>query len=72
IDFKGIKNQPVVVIGSVGNRRDGGRVLDGSGIGLFVQEITPKDGFAGDWDAWGIVAGDKGYFCAQRITDTMK
>ena len=71
IDFKGVKRQPVVVIGSAGNRRDGVRTLDGSGIGLFVQEIS-KDGFAGYWDAWGMVAGDKGHFCARRITNTLQ
>lgn len=63
IDFKGVKRQPVVVIGSVGNRRDGVLVIDGTGIGLFVQRISERD-FAGTWDAWGLVRGGSGYFCA--------
>jgi len=66
IGFEGIEGQPAVVIGSEGNRRDGVSILDGSGIGLFVQEIRDT-GFAGKWDAWGIVHGGSGYFCADRI-----
>ena len=68
IDFAGIDGQPAVVIGSEGNRRDGVSTLDGRGIGLFVQEIRDT-GFAGKWDAWGIVHGGSGYFCAYRYSD---
>jgi hypothetical protein len=65
-DWEGVFRQPVVVIGSEGNRRDGTVTKDGSGIGLTVQQIT-EAGFAGTWDAWGRKLGGKGYFCANRI-----
>lgn len=68
ISFKGIKKQPVVVICSEGNRRDGGIVKDGSGIGLFVQEID-KEGFAGIWDRWGKRTGGSGHFCARFVEE---
>ncbi len=68
IDFHGIERQPVVVIGSPGNRRDDVGITDGDGIGLFTRQIG-ENGFAGTWDSWGIVRGGHGYFCARRIAD---
>jgi hypothetical protein len=65
IDWNGVKRQPVVFIGSVGNRRDRVMSTDGSGIGLFLQEIN-ENSFAGVWDACGIILGGSGHFCAER------
>ena len=63
LDWMGTKQQPVLVVGSEGNTRDGSMILDGTGIGLFVQYIDDSS-FRGRWGAWGILHGGSGYFCA--------
>lgn len=56
---------PVMVVGTLSNRRDGTQACDGCGIGLFVTHAD-STGFFGKWDRWGIVANGSGYFCAYR------
>jgi hypothetical protein len=69
-----IKNPPMperywtaLLIGTVGNRRDGVMWTDGAGLGMWVREADAT-GFRGTFDPWGIVTDDKGHYCAQRIS----
>lgn len=56
----------VIFIGTLSNLRDGYGWLDGSGIQLRVT-AADADRLHGSWDAWGIVTGGAGYFCADRL-----
>ena len=55
-----------LLIGSIGNVRDGTIGLDGSGIALEVLSVT-EHGFAGTWGPAGIVVNGSGYFCAHAV-----
>jgi len=55
----------VLLVGTVGNARDGLIGLDGAGIGMWVKEIG-QTGFKGTFEPWGIVVEDKGHYCAIR------
>jgi hypothetical protein len=52
---------PIVLIGTVDNKKATRGWEDGGGIGLFVQS---KDGrcVSGEWTNWGIVRGGRGRF----------
>jgi hypothetical protein len=63
---RSLPKQPILLIGTLANRRDEAGWLDGPGIGLWVRAINPQ-GFAGTWGEWGIVSGGRGTFCAQAI-----
>ena len=56
----------VLTIATVSNRRDGVEVLDGTGIGLWVDR-GDETGFTGRWKEWGLLKGGRGYFCARRV-----
>jgi hypothetical protein len=56
----------VLLIGTVGNRRDDAMILDGAGLGMWVRQVGP-DGFKGFFEPWGIVVDDKGHYCARRV-----
>jgi hypothetical protein len=69
-----IKNPPMpdrywtaLLIGTVGNRRDGVMWTDGAGLGMWVRESDPN-GFRGTFQPWGIVSDDKGHYCAERVS----
>jgi len=69
-----IKDTPVperfwtaLLIGTVGNRRDGVMWTDGAGIGMWVREADAT-GFRGMFDPWGIGFDDRGHYCAQRVS----
>jgi hypothetical protein len=62
------ENTPVLTIGTVSNLRTGKIWVDGPGMGLWVHQLGPS-GFAGRWDAWGIVSDGSGYFCASPIRE---
>jgi hypothetical protein len=55
------KEVPILVIGTGPNIRDGSQILDGCGIGLFVQH---RDGrcLRGEWAEWGLKADGRGTF----------
>ena len=55
----------VLLVGTIGNARDGTIGLDGGGVGMWLNEIT-ANGFKGTFEPWGIVVDDKGYYCAIR------
>lgn len=55
-----------LLIGTVGNRRDGVGVLDGAGIGMWIRDANTS-GFTGTFEPWGIAIDDKGHYCAQRV-----
>jgi hypothetical protein len=55
-----------LLIGTVGNRRDGVMPTDGAGLGMWIREAD-ANGFRGTFDPWGIVDDDKGHYCAQRV-----
>jgi hypothetical protein len=57
---------PTLLIGSIGNTRDGMIGLDGSGIALEVLSVSDH-GFAGTWGPAGIVVNGSGYFCADAV-----
>jgi hypothetical protein len=63
------KKTPVMVVGTLANRRDGTQAFDGCGIGLFVTHAD-SSGIFGKWDRWGIVRNGSGYFCAYRASIT--
>jgi hypothetical protein len=54
-----------LLVGTVGNARDGTIGRDGGGIGMWVKEID-QNGFRGTFEPWGIVVEDKGHYCAIR------
>lgn len=58
--------QPVILIGTLSNLRNGQMWLDGGGIGLFVTANRAST-FAGRWGPWGRMANGSGYFCATAI-----
>ena len=53
----------VLLLETIGNRRDGVRSLDGTGMGMWVTQAN-ANGFRGRFDRWGIALTDKGHFCA--------
>jgi len=57
---------PVLLIGTLGNRRDEEGWLDGPGIGLWARSIADS-AFSGTWDNWGILSGGSGTFCAHAL-----
>jgi hypothetical protein len=57
----------VLLIETVGNRRDGVGVLDGAGIGLCIKDAN-ESGFTGTFEPWGIVVDDRGHYCAERVS----
>jgi hypothetical protein len=61
------KGQIVLVIGTLSNRRTTEGMLDGAGIGLFIEKLD-SDSFAGSWGPWGLLMGGSGHFCATRIS----
>jgi len=62
----GVGAAGVLLWETVGNRRDGVRSLDGTGMGMWVTQAN-KNGFRGRFDRWGIALTDKGHFCAFRF-----
>jgi hypothetical protein len=56
----------VLLLETVGNRRDGVLSLDGTGMGMWVTQAN-ANGFRGSFDRWGVVLTDKGRFCAFRF-----
>jgi hypothetical protein len=62
----GVGEAGVLLLETVGNRRDGVLGLDGTGIGMWVTQAN-ANGFRGSFDRWGIVLTDKGHFCAFRF-----
>lgn len=61
------KGQIALVIGTLSNRRTTEGMLDGAGIGLFIEKLD-SDAFAGSWGPWGLLMGGSGHFCARRIS----
>jgi hypothetical protein len=57
----------VLLIETVGNRRDGIDVLDGAGIGMWIRDAN-ESGFTGTFQPWGLVIDDRGHYCAQRVS----
>jgi hypothetical protein len=55
------KEAPILVIATGTNIRDGTQILDGCGIGLFVQD---RDGrcLRGEWAEWGLKTDGRGTF----------
>jgi hypothetical protein len=62
-----VREWTVLLLHTVGNRRDGVMVLDGSGIGMWVRQAD-ADGFSGEFVPWGIVVEDEGHYCARRVS----
>jgi hypothetical protein len=62
----GVGAAGVLLLETVGNRRDGVLGLDGTGVGMWVTQAN-ANGFRGSFDRWGIVLTDKGHFCAFRF-----
>jgi hypothetical protein len=58
-----LRKQPVLLIGTLTNRRDDEGWQDGPGIELVVRRQRGQS-FRGTWGEWGIVRGGSGYFCA--------
>ena len=56
----------MLLIGTLGNLRNGQVYLDGEGIALTV-DVNTDSGFAGEWDRYGLLANGSGYFCAARL-----
>ena len=56
----------ILLVETVGNRRDGVRSLDGTGMAMRVIQAN-SNGFRGTFDRWGIARTDKGHFCAFRV-----
>ena len=56
----------ILLLGTVGNRRDDVVVLDGAGLGMWVRQAD-SGGFRGFFKPWGIVVDDRGHFCARRM-----
>jgi len=61
-----VRDWTVLLVGTVGNRRDDVVVLDGAGLGMWVRQADSNQ-FRGFFEPWGIVVDDKGHYCAQRI-----
>jgi hypothetical protein len=61
-----MRNWIALLLHTVGNRRDDVMGEDGGGTGMIVKQID-ADGFKGTFEPWGIVVGDKGYYCARRV-----
>jgi hypothetical protein len=57
----------LMMLGVEGNRRDGVRVYDGSGVALIVESVG-TGGFSGRFLPGGMVDSGKGLFCATRVT----
>jgi hypothetical protein len=62
----GVGEAGVLLLETVGNRRDGVLGLDGTGMGMWVTQAN-ESGFRGSFDRWGIVLTDKGHYCAYRF-----
>ncbi|MFL5497859.1 MAG: hypothetical protein ACJ8AA_04815 [Gemmatimonadaceae bacterium] len=62
----GVGGAGVLLLETVGNRRDGVLRLDGMGMGMWVTQAN-ANGFRGRFDRWGIALTDKGHFCASRF-----
>jgi hypothetical protein len=62
----GVGAAGVLLLETVGNRRDGVLSLDGTGIGMRVTQANTNL-FRGSFDRWGIALTDKGHFCAFRF-----
>ena len=62
----GVGAAGVLLLETVGNRRDGVLGLDGTGMGMWVTQAN-ANGFRGSFDRWGIALTDKGHFCAFRF-----
>jgi hypothetical protein len=67
------KNSPLpdrywtaLLVGTSGNRRDGVRVTDGVGVGMWVRQAD-ANGFRGTFGPWGIALTEKGHYCAERV-----
>jgi hypothetical protein len=56
----------VLLLDTVGNRRDDVVALDGGGTGMWIRDAD-ANGFRGTFEPWGIVMDDKGYYCARRV-----
>ena len=63
----GVGAAGVLLLETAGNRRDGVRSLDGTGLGMWVTQAN-ANGFRGRFDRWGIALTDKGHFCAFRFS----
>jgi hypothetical protein len=63
----GVGAAGVLLLDTVGNRRDGVLSLDGMGMGMWVTQAN-TNGFRGSFDRWGVVLTDKGHFCASRFS----
>lgn len=61
------RGTPVLTVGSLSKLRADQVWSDGPGIGLWVHQVR-EQGFSGIWDAWGLLAGGQGYFCAARVS----
>jgi hypothetical protein len=55
-----------LLVGTVGNRRDGVMILDAAGVGMWVRQAD-ANGFRGTFGPWGIALVDKGPYCANRV-----
>lgn len=62
----GVGAAGVLLLETIGNRRDGVLGLDGTGMGMWVTQAN-ADGFRGTFDRWGIALTDRGHFCASRF-----
>jgi hypothetical protein len=62
----GVGAAGVLLLETIGNRRDGVRSLDGTGMGMWVTQAN-ANGFRGRFDRWGIALTDQGHFCAFRF-----
>lgn len=57
-----LRKRPLLLIGTLTNRRDDEGWQDGPGVQLVVRTQRGQ-GFRGTWGNWGIVRGGSGYFC---------
>jgi hypothetical protein len=55
-----------LLVGTVGNRRDGVMAEDGGGVGMWVRQAD-ANGFRGAFEPWGRAVTDKGHYCAERV-----
>jgi hypothetical protein len=62
----GVGAAGVLLLETAGNRRDGVRSVDGTGMGMRVTQAN-ANGFRGTFERWGIALTDKGHFCAFRF-----
>jgi hypothetical protein len=52
---------PILLVGTLDNKKATRGWQDGAGIGLFVQSTEGKC-MSGEWSGWGLVKGSKGRF----------